>query len=371
MSAQRQTLGTFKATANWPQIINLTPSDPRFLLWLNELLYRFLISDLYVGSTQRYHICTHSACITWPRQFSTIESMDICDSPIPLRNGWFEFLENGPGLARTGRGCQTWNAFDRGSGFATFDDILVPSRIRLYRSYNADAAKTVTIRGFDYNGQEVLTNGGATAGEKITLSSAYVDTNTIWMPQTFREILKDPTMGYVRAYSYDANLPVPPASPGPLDTPLRQLAVWEPSETLPNYHRTLVPQIANNSGGCRSCLTNVVSEDAPEQTCRKTSVTVVAKIAFIPVSSDLDFLWTSNFPALKMGMISLMRQERGDFAGAKAAMEGEFDPIRRRFRNGAIPLLEEELDSFQGQGTVAPLRLESAFTDRAFVYNPI
>lgn len=368
--SQRLTLGSFKATANWPQTLNVNSSDPRFLLWLNELLYRFLNANHYVGSVQRYRICTTSACVCWPRQFETIESLDICDSPMPIRNQWFEFLENGPGLAHLGRGCQTFNSFDRGNGYAMFDDILVPSKIRLYRSFNADAAKSVTIRGFDLNGQEVFTNNGTVAGEKLTLNSTFVDSETIWMPQTFREVIKDATTGYVRAFSYDATLPPPPLSPGPNDTPLRALAVWEPTETLPNYRRSFIPAIEANRGGC--CHGPVIiPSNQTQPTCRKTTVTVMAKIAFIPVANDLDFLWTSNFAALKMGMISLMKQERGDTAGARDAMQGVFDPILKRFRDGAIPLLEDELDAFQGAGTVAPLRLESGMTDRVNIVNLI
>lgn len=361
----RLTLAAFKQTANWPSVINMDASDPRFLLWLNELLRRFLMPGLYVGSTQRYQICVNSNCITWPRQFETIEAMDYCDRPIPLRNYWFEFLENGPGRVKSGSGCQYFNATDRGLGFVMFDDVTVPSKIRLYTQFAADAGKTVTIRGFDNYRQEVLTNNGATAGEVMTLTNTFVDSQTVWMPQVFREVIKEPTAGYVRAFSYDASLPVPPASPGPNDTPLKPLAAWEPSETLPDYRRTFVP--INISGNGCNCVSNLSDTTCP----RPVIITVRAKIAFIFVENDLDFLWTGNAPALKMGMISLMLQERGDFAGARAAMQGTFNPITKRFEDGAIPLLEQELDSFQGAGTVAPLRLESGLTDRPQIMNLI
>lgn len=365
----RHTLGSFKRTANWAQIINVDASDPQFLLWLNQLLERLLLLDLYVGSTQRYQICNNSGCITWPRQFETIEAMDVCDRPMTLRNHWFEFLENGPGRAKVGgTGCQTLNAYDRGLGFVMFDDVTVPSRIRLYTQFASDAGKTVTLRGFDRNGQEVLTNNGATAGEVLTLTNSFVDSQTVWMPQVFREVIKDATNGYVRAYSYDATLPVPPLSPGPNDTPLKPLAAWEPSETLPNYRRTTIPALPGMQGGC-GCNGGFVATPASTVCARPASVTVRAKIAFIPVASDLDFLWTGNAPALKLGMLALMREERGDMAGAQAAMNGTFNPVTKRFENGCIPLMDAELDSFQGVGTVAPLRLESVFVDRASVQN--
>lgn len=353
--------------ANWSSVINIASSDSRFLLWLNELLYRLLNAGIYVGSTQRYRVCVSDGYVTWPRQIQAIYAMEVCDQPITLRNGWFEFLDNGPGMQHTGDGCYAAGAFDRGSQVCMFDDITVPSRIRLYRSYAADATKAVTIRGFDSGGNEVFTNNGATVGERMVLSSSYVDSDTIWMPQSFREAIKDVTTGYVRAYSWDATLPTPPASPGATDTPLKALAVWEPSETLPNYRRTLIPQLSGRGNGCTSCTGETVSDE----TCTPKAVTVVAKIAFIPVASDLDFLWTSNFPALKMGMIALMKEERGDIVGAQAAWNGTFDPIRRKFINGCIPLLEDELEAFNGPGVVSPVRLVNSAVGGAYVENLI
>lgn len=364
----RLTLGTFKQSANWPQTINIDSSDPQFLLWLNELLSRLLNAGIYVGSTQRYQICSRSGCLTWPRQFATIEAMDSCDRPVPLRNHWFEFLENGPGRFRSGTGCQTFNAVDRGSGFVMFDDLTVASRIRLYTQFNSDTGKTVTIRGFDNNGQEVLANSGVITGEKMVLNGTYVDSATIWGPQVFRQVLKDATNGYVRAYSYDASLPPPPAAPGSSDTPLKPMAAWEPSETFPDYRRTFMPAIQGMNGGCCNGL---VPPNPPGTCTTPTTLTVLAKIAHIPVSNDLDFLWTGNLGALKLGMISLMREERGDSAGANLAMNGVWNPVFKRFENGAIPLLEQELDSFQGAGTIVPVRLEPQYLGGAGILNMI
>lgn len=357
----RHTLASFKLTANWPNVLNMDVTDSRWLQLLNEASFRLLSMGMWVGTTIKYAICVNNACLTWPRSVETIIAMDVCDTPITLRSQWHEFLENGPGLARL-KACTTLNSFDRGAGFVMFDDLTTASVIRLYPQFNADVGKTVTIRGLDANYQPVLTGGGSIDGERIPLALPFVDSNTTWGRQVFRQVLKDPTIGFVRAYAYDALLPPPPASPGPLDTPLIPLAIWEPTETLPDYRRSFIPALdAKNGCRCGDGLTNT--------DCTKSRVTVVAKQKFIPIANDLDFLPIGNAPALKMAMLAVMREERGDTAGATLAMRGTFDPLTKRYIGGAISILDDELSEYQGAGVVSPIRLESSLTDRATILN--
>lgn len=360
----RLTLAEFKTKYNWAQVLNLSVTDARWLQYLNEASERLLNMGMWVGTTARYAVCTKSACLTWPRQFQSIIAMDVCDRPITIRSQWHEFLENGPGLARI-KCCTAFNSYDRGSGFAMFDDITVNSKIRLYTQFSTDAGKTVTIRGLDENRQPVLTSSGNIEGEVMTLTGTYVDSVTTWSRQAIREVIKQKTKGFVRAYAYDASLPVPPASPGPDDTPLTPLAVWEPTETLPDYRRSFIPALSSRRGGC--CNDGLV----PHTDCDKTKVTVIAKIKFITIENDLDFLPIGNAPALKMAMLAVMKEERGDYDGARIAMHGSLDPVRRRYFGGAIPTLEEELDSYQGAGMVNTLRLESGNIAGAQILNLI
>lgn len=363
----RYTLTQFKQTANWVQFLGMDSSDPRWLLLLNEALQRLVaMPQPWCGKVQSYRFCANSSCITCPRQFETIEVMDICNQPYQIRNQWFEYLENGPGYART-KMCGITDAFDRGRGFVMFDDIRVASKIRLYPQFNSDVGKVVNIRGFDSVGQEVLTDNGTTIGENITIASPYVDSVTTWMPQVFREVILPRRAGYLRCYSYDASLPPPPASPTSSDTPLTALASWEPTETIPNYRRYFIPtlSVATTKGcGCSNGLSTPSS-------CNKYTVTIMAKLAFIPIESELDVLPLTSAPAIKLAMLSVLKQERGDDAGAKAAMYGILNPATRRYEDGAIPILEDELAAQQGDGTVVPLRLESRLTDRAYVVNLI
>ncbi len=354
----RYTLSQFKGLYSWPEFLNLDSGDPRWLLILNEAVERLMNAGLWCGTYQRYRVCTRDACLTWPRAFQTIEVVDVCGSPMTVRNQWFEFLDQGPGLWTGGQNCSgggplrcpTYNYLDRGRGYVMFDDTrAAASKLRFTTQFAADAGKVINVRGYDSTGQWVLTNGGNTVGEDVTLINGSVDTTTEWGPQVFREVIKAPTKGFVTVDSYDVVVG---------DSVLYPMARWEPGETVPDYRRCVIPALRDAASG---------ATDAEGEPCPPT-VTVMAKLAFIPLESDLDILPLTNGPAIKLAMISVQKQERGDYEGARIAMNGVFDPISRRMRDGAIPLLNEELEVFNGAGAVAPLRLERGL-DNAGVLN--
>lgn len=346
----RYTLGQFKTLYSWPEFLNLDSADSRWLMILNEAVERLMNMGLWCGTYQRYRICTREACLTWPRQFQTIEVVDVCGDPTTIRNQWFEFLDQGPGLWRGGSNCQTgvccptYNYLDRGRGFVMFDDTRAASnKLRFTTQFAADAGKIINVRGLDDTGNWVLTNNGNTVGEDVILTAGSVDTVTNWGPQSFREVIKAKTKGFVTVNSYDTVVG---------DSVLYPMARWEPSETIPDYRRCVIPSLPNGNSLC-----------AP-------AVTVMAKLAFIPLENDLDILPLTNGPAIKLAMLSVQKQERGDYEGARAAMHGSYNPVTRRFQDGAVPLLDEELAIFQGSGAVSPLRIERG-VDNAGVLNLI
>lgn len=341
----RLTYADLKAAVDWAQVTNLCVTDSRFLQYLNQALPRLMNRGGYVGMFQKYAICTAGNFITLPRQFKTVEVMDVCKYPVQIRNRWFEFLENGPGRVTSQTDCAGNNTYDRGRGFAGFSDLpYAQTKIRLVPTLGADAQKTVTIRGTNSAGDYVLTNSGNIDGEKMVLAFPHVDSTTIWGKQEFRTVLKDKTKGFVKAYAYDwAN------DPGA--TNLTQLALWEPSETLPDYRRYEVPLITSIKK-CSSC------QGAVDYDCADVSVIVMARLQFIPIENDLDILPLGNVEAIKLAMLSVIKFERNDFDGARLAMYGGIDPVKRTYVSGAIPLLEDELDAEQGAGTIGPLRTD-------------
>lgn len=355
----RLTLAELKAAVDWSATINLCTTDTRFLAYLNQALHRLMNAGHWVGTTQIYRFCTNRGTITLPRQFQTFEVAGICNQPVPIRNQWYEFLENGPGIYRSqgncsgdtscGTGsCGHYGVLDRGRGYAAFGDLPYDStRIRIYLTQSADAGKYLTIRGYNSSGQYAQTLNGTVEGEALLLTHPYADTTTLWAKQVLRHVIKPITRGFLRVFAYDSTEDVT----DPLDYTLCPIAVWEPSETLPDYRRYLIPAL----DGC-------------EET---RNVDVIARLQHVPIVSDLDFLPLGNVAAIKLAMMGIVKEERGDYAGARALIYGTFDPILRKFVNGAIPILEDELAAYQGAGTVSPVRITRDEVDRAGVLNMI
>ena len=346
----RLTLGALRAAANWGNTIGLCPTSDEFTQVLNQALERLMHAGKWVGLIQRYQLCTSAACITLPRQFNTVEVMDVCNAPIPIRNGWFEFVDNGPGRA-TPNGGNYFNLLDRGRGYALFSDPTETCILRLVPRSASDVGKVINIRGVDANGDIVYTASGNTLGEDVTLALPFVDTVTEWGAQTFRDVQKAVTKGYVDVYWYPVGDDSSPTKCGQ----------WEPAETLPDYRRYYLPYIVNMSSCDQS--TGACGESATPCSSPNVTVTALVKLAFVPLSGDNnEFLPLSNVPALKQAMRAVQLEERGDVEGARYAMQGTWDAAALRFVGGAIPLLEEELAEHLGDGVVHTPRFQSKYS---------
>lgn len=319
------TLYEARTSSPWSELVNLCPTDPRLVQYFNRTVRRLMPKGKWVGTYQRYQICTSSACITWPRQIETIEAFWICQTPGTIRNEWFESLPNGPGLLDSSSSVGS-QLIDRGRGFRLFKDVTTASKIRLYPSYASDVGKTVLLQGRDENGSWIRTNGGDNNGELLTLASPFVETTNKFFPPGPIGVQKQTTKGPVRAYAVDATTGA-----------LTPIAYWEPDETLPDYRRSLIPYLQNHG----SCGNSCGDDERPQ-------VTVLAKLKFIPVVNDTDYLLIGNQGALEEGVKALWHSDRGNTAEAQYH-EAE-----------AIRLLEEELMTYQGHGVVQPFRVDKS-----------
>ena len=94
--------------------------------------------------------------------------------------------------------------------------------------------------------------------------------------------------------------------------------------------------------------------------CDLHTVDLLVKMAFIPVARDTDYLIIGNLQALKLCVMGIQSEENNQFDDAQRLIEGtltnEYGTPGRR--GGAIPLLEEELANFNGDGPVATPRFQ-------------
>lgn len=326
----RLTLAQAKAS-RIPQVLGMDPLDPAFVSTLNEAMQRLLSRGTWVGTYGRYRICAINGCLTWPRQFETIESVAICGQSLNVRNQWFEFMEAGAGL-QSGCGCGGFQLFDRGN-FCTFDDIRpTGKKVRVYADVAEDAAAKILLLGYDDNGQWIRTQVDSVwvDGEYVAISTTPV--NSVNNFSSLVNVQKPVTNGNVRLYEFKV-----------ADSTQRALAIYEPDETLPSYRRSLISGLSN-AGGC-GC-DGLVDTNG----CTQTTVTVMAKLAFIPVVNDTDYLIIGNIPGLKEMCRAVRFGEMDSPTAMQQATAAETSALRE---------MNQELETWLGSNVRVGLQVDN------------
>lgn len=321
----RSTLGNAKQPSSGiSRVLNLDPSDDRFLAYLNEAQQRLITRMKSWGTVQHYQICVTNGCLVWPRSVAAIEAISVCNSPITIRNGWFEFLETGPGLQGDGTGscggCGGLQLYDRGTT-CTFADIIgVNKKIKIYADVAEAAGAKILLQGYDenYNWIRTLVAGVWTDGEYVSISTTPVTSVNFFSSLT--GVQKPITNGFVRGYEYDTTL-----------LTQRAIAIYEPDETNPSYRRSLIAGLSNVSGGA----------------CETKTVNAIVKLDYVPARVDTDWLVIGNLPALK-DMCQSLRKAENNLFEESAAWEAR-----------AVRELDKELHHKNGSGIVQPVRLPS------------
>jgi hypothetical protein len=328
----RITLGILKRSLN-NRLANYCNDDPRLTDLVNRACQRLLEELKSVGTFIRYRVCVNQSCITWPRQIETIEAVAICRRPGTVRNGWFEFLEGGPGvMSETACGTNSCSGragltlLDAGES-VQFDDLVgTDKKLAISVDVDEEDDATILIQYYDSNGQWVRTQPDTAwiDGEEITLPAtgafAYTSLN-VMAPGAIR-VIKPVTNGVVRLWEYDVNT-----------TNLRALAVYEPSEEIPVYRRSTIPN-----------LPMIPCCDRTDE-CAKISVEVVAKIRFIPVTDDNDFLPISHLEAVRLACQAIHKEE-SDLLDDAA-----------KYWVMAVRCLTKQLEHWIGHGAVQPMRM--------------
>lgn len=314
-----------------PQAIGYCASDQAELLQtINEAQLRLIDAGGetgWWGSWARvvFNVDTiGNPFITCPRSIARIINMDVCRQPVRVQNEFYEFLEAGiglqPGTNCAGdslRNCNLMESYDRGL-FPTFSD-LVPGnkRLRFYTTDAADISRRVLVQGRDGNDQVIRSLDGTfqVQGIFVTLTTPFVQTP--FDISLITGLQKDVTVGEVPVYEYDTTT-----------GQQRLISIIEPSEQVTGYRRYFL------NGAPKNCCD-------PETTTGTTvQVTAMAKLAFIPVIADTDYLIIQNPVALKEECQACRYLEMDDSLSEQKA--------DRRHRN-AIRLLNGELRHHLGK----------------------
>lgn len=266
-----------------------------------------------------------AAYIVTPADIARAIDMDVCQHPIRIRNGFYEYLEFGPGLHP--RGCRpqkcgpnTMQAFERDSVVTLNDFAGSPQLLRVFISDNADLGKRIVFQGPDQNGVTILGTDtqtqAAILGETVTLTLPFATSLNQFSSLT--GILKEPTNGPVQVFMVDPNTGVSAL-----------LSSMEPNETTALYRRYLVDGLA-----CKCCNT-------PSGIIQ---VSAQCKLDFVPVVSPSDYLVIPNIPAL-IEQVQSIRYSKMDSAQAPN--------LEAKHHARALALLNGQLDHFLGKVNTA------------------
>jgi len=307
-----------------PQALGISPDDTRLVAWLNEATERLLYSGKWWGTVARFRMCATDGCITLPAQIATIEAVNTCGQPTPVRDFWYEFLENGWGSVGPtangghGRGGCMSAAIMRGN-YPTFSDVHgTDKKLNFICDLASDSCLSVLALGYDQNGNWIRTqqNGVYKDGELIQLSQSSGSTSVNFFSSVTGIQLPDNLSGQVWLYEYSTTA-----------NTKRMIGHYQYFETNPSYARYYFPGI----------LTAVNGD------CKTTKVEVVGKLAYIPVKQDTDYLIIGNIPAMKemMKAIKKAENEADGVASNQILLSGEAV---------ATKLLDNQLDHHFGSG---------------------
>lgn len=247
--------------------------------------------------------------ITLPREVARLINMDICKEPVFIQNEFYEFLQYGVGLQGTTvpPGCQNrcipFETYDRGT-FPTFSDIAGGSLLRIYSTDDRDIGRRVLVQGLDTNDNPIISLDGVddVLGTYLVLSSpaSFVDSPPL---NKITGIQKDLTAGPVRFYEVDTQG----------DQTL--ILTMEPSEQVAGYRRYFL------SGLPRNCCN-------PTGDSTIVQVTAMAKLEFVPVRVDSDYLLIGNIEALIAECESIRYSTMDDMRAKQMSQERHVQAIR-------------------------------------------
>ena len=312
--------------------MGICQSDPQVTAYCNDTQQRLIMDPMapdegWWGGGARMHlsasIINNSAYAVVPREVARLIVMGICDKAIPIRNGFYEFLEFGAGLQP--KPCQFTNC---GSTFAAYerDNVVTFSplqpggqTIRIYPTDSRDTGLRLLLQGIDTNGMPVLTTdpgtGLSAAGEYIALAFPFVTSVNTY--QQITGIQKDQTYGPLQLFQVNAS---------GVELPLSTL---EPNEASASYRRYLITGIPRQNLFCYSAADPL-------------KITAQARLDFIPVVNETDYLLIQNVPALIEEAQSI-RYSRMDNGETQMAMH----------HARALALLNGQLDLYEGKISTA------------------
>jgi hypothetical protein len=315
----RTTLADIRAS-RIPESLNIAPTDPRFVAYVNEASRRLLHMGKWHGTTGRFRMSVTAQLVTLPPQIAVIEAVALDSKVYQLRDQWFEFLDHGWGprddTSTTGSG--TPDFIHRGYSCTISDVIGVDKKLRWICDLASDVGKQLIVMGYDETGNWIRTSQGGSMrdGEAVTLAQTPGALTTHNFSAVTDIILPSDMDGQCWLYEEQDGTATQ-----------RLIGNYQYFETRPNYPRYLLPAVNATA----------------------STVELIGKLAFVPVAHDNDYNIIGNPDALKLACMAVIAEEQHNWVEANLLWYGgkmaDATP-----RIGAVQLLEQELDHHTGSG---------------------
>lgn len=270
---------------------NLCVDDPRIDTLINRCQRRIIEKSRSDLLHRRIRICVSNKCIVTPRGIVTLTDAAIGTVPIPVRNGWYEFLPNQSGVDDGKSNCVPVGLHYRQEVCTIRNIPVTASTIKIYTEQEEAADSYVTIYGFDQYERKVRTDwdldGEPEDGERISIAGpATVFTGTVaWGGGGISNLVKSSTRGRVLVYSVD-----------PTTTAETLIGVYDDDETNPSYKEYLLR-----------------GEQIPDDE-NPLTFTAMAKMEFIPAKNPDDVLIVPSLEAIRLMAEAVLKMDNNQFA---------------------------------------------------------
>lgn len=339
----RRTLGDAKAS-RIPEAVNLPPDDYRFTQYVNEAQEQLLQRGHWWGTMARFLIQSTAGLITMPRQIATIERASLNQEVTPVRDFWYEWLDNGWGPLDETKSQGFPGTFYRGH-YPVFSDIVGQNKaLVFYCDLAVDAGKYALAQGWDdatppnWIRNQIGSSSLFESGERIKLgqmSDPVKNLSSAFFGRVTDIQLPDDMQGQCWLYEYDT-----------IANTQRLIGQYDAGESRPTFARYLFPSI--NIG-----------------TTNPVNVEVLAKLAFVKAINDSDYLVIGNLKALKLACMAVKAEEELRLSDASILINGGVNSKTGQRIIGAIGELDAELDHYLGAGRRMGINLIGTATGSA------
>lgn len=360
-------------------------TNPKVRDAINLATEHLVEKGLWHQAISKFRFNVINGLIVCPAQIESILGVLKDNTPVPVRNSWFEFIEQGAGELSTTRGGYSI-AVDAGWA-PTYYDIYGNKQVRVICDVEEDAGARILLKGLDVTRNTIRTEdaGSWTDGEFVNLTIPASVSNSVF--SSMSAIVKPVTNGPVRLYSYDATVRTT-TSTGALSMPAVDATInmafidtsWmavgdliiiegigyfavtaivsSVVATIKNIGQadnvvagTPIP-ISTDVRSGKQYLLAVLGPDETAPSYRRYLIpgmdgtsgtcTVLAKRRYQAIYNDNDDLLIPNIPAMRAMVQSLKLQKGNDFQGA-LVMEQQAERLlgvaNRSNEGAALPVI--------------------------------